>query len=115
MSEPSNQTLKVMIETIGKKGDERHEDYKEIQINMDKKLDIILEQTSRTQTKVDKHEWYFRAFWWALGALWVIVVIGVPFLYKLYNYSLDVKFDKFSDDNDDRIQQIFDERIEKLK
>lgn len=105
MNEPSNQTLKVMIESLEQKSDARHEDYqrrhdedKENHIKMDAKLDKILEQTIKTNGRVNKHDWYFKASWWLMGTLTTIMFIGIPLLYKLYNYSLDVRLKTISED-----------------
>lgn len=54
--EPSNETLKSMIDDLKEKSNERHAEYREIQTKMDKKLDIILEQTTKTNGRVTKLE-----------------------------------------------------------
>ncbi len=54
--EPSNQTLKSMIDDLKEKSNERHAEYKEIQHRMDEKLDIILSQTTKTNGRVTKLE-----------------------------------------------------------
>lgn len=56
MNEPSNQTLKVMIESLEKKGDARHEDYKDRHGKIETKLDNILDQTTKTNGRVTKLE-----------------------------------------------------------
>jgi len=89
---PSNETLHAMILDMKEDSKTRHADYKEIQLKMDAKLDKILEQTLKTNGRVNKHDFFFKIMWWSLGFVASILVIGIPLLYKLYNYSLDQKF-----------------------
>lgn len=50
-----------------------------------------LKQAQRTNGRVNRHDWYFKAVWWALGAAWSLLLLGVPLLWRLLSAQIDVK------------------------
>lgn len=57
----------------------------------DKNLETIKEQTIKTNGRVNKHDWNFKALWWGLGALWTLLLLGVPITYKIVINDLNYK------------------------
>lgn len=43
-------------------------------------------QVYKTNGRVTKHDWYFRALWWALGICGTILVLIVPSIIKFINH-----------------------------
>ena len=54
-------------------------------------LVAIKEQTTRTNGRVNKLEWWRGAFIWALGAMWTLLLIVIPLLYKAFYKDLYYK------------------------
>lgn len=101
---PTTNELLIMLDEMKSRSEERHQEYKErdseiIGMLKDIKSEISLtkEQAIKTNGRVNKHDWYFKAMWWALGAAWTVILIGVPLLYKLLNWSIDVKLKSTAD------------------
>jgi len=72
----SAETLEVMIQDMKETSDARHNDYKETNMKfmealktIETKIDATLSQALKTNGRVNKHDWYFKAAWWALGSL----------------------------------------------
>lgn len=57
----------------------------------DRTLGEIRDQTIKTNGRVNRHDWYFKALWWSLGAMWTALLIGVPILYKIVSSDLNYK------------------------
>lgn len=80
----NNYSIKEFIEhamdDIKEKIDTIHTDVKDIKI-----------QTTRTNGRVSKLEWWRSGFIWALGAMWTLALIVVPLLYKAFYRDIDYK------------------------
>lgn len=76
----NNYTIKEYIEHAFKDMKEKmeimHDDIKETKV-----------QAQKTNGRVNRHDWYFKAIWWALGAAWTLILIGIPLLYNLLVYD----------------------------
>lgn len=97
MAEITPNELKIMLEDLKEKSEERHKDYKERDIKfmallekMDTKLDAVVTQTTRTNGRVNKHDWYFKAMWWATGAAWTLIVIGAPLMWSAIKTQIKI-------------------------
>jgi hypothetical protein len=97
MSDITPKELKIMLEDLKEKSEERHKDYKERDIKfmallekMDTKLDAVVIQTTKTNGRVNKHDWYFKAMWWATGAAWTLVVIGAPLMWGAIKMQIKI-------------------------
>lgn len=83
MSEDSysiKEFITISFKEMNEKIESVHEDVK-----------LTKEQTIKTNGRVNKHDWYFKVIWWALGSAWTLVLIGVPLAYRLFSYTLDLK------------------------
>lgn len=89
--EPTNSELKIMLDNLIDKSDQRHLDYKETHNTMIKTLKEILEQAQKTNGRVNRLEWWKMAFVGALGAVWTLILIVLPLLYKSFYKNLDYK------------------------
>lgn len=122
MLEDFKESTKKEFEGMKERSEERHLDYKANDVKtlqmlekLDTKLDTVVIQTTKTNGRVNKHDWYVKVFMWAMGALWTVLLIGVPLLYKLYNYSLEQRLKDFSSINKEQINEVFDERINRME
>jgi len=51
----------------------------------DATLSRIETQTTMTNGRVNKIEWQIKAFWWALGVLWGLLVMSFPSMVRFIN------------------------------
>ncbi len=93
------------------KSEERHTEYRKRDDEIVTMLKEIKEQTIKTNGRVNKHDWYFKAMWWALGTIWTVTLIGIPLLYNLFTWSLDVKLKESSQ----QVVSLFEEKITLLE
>jgi len=91
MTKPTPNELQIMLNDMKQRSEERHDEYRQHDNEIMQMLKEIKEQTLKTNGRVNKHDWYFKAMWWALGAIWTVTLIGIPLLYNLFTWSLDVK------------------------
>jgi len=89
--DPTTNELQIMLSDMKETSEERYTEYRKRDDEIVTMLKEIKEQTVKTNGRVNKHDWYFKAMWWALGAIWTVTLIGIPLLYNLFTWSLDVK------------------------
>lgn len=97
----NNYSIKEFIEhamdDIKEKIDTIHTDVKEIKA-----------QTTRTNGRVSKLEWWRSGFIWVLGAMWTLALIVIPLLYKAFYKNLDYKIK-------DAVVQAVDNKVNKIE
>lgn len=93
LDEPTNRELKIMLDNEKQRNDDKHKEILDILAKVSATINETLVQAQKTNGRVNKHEWYFKAIWWALGAAWVVLLIGIPLLYQLLTYSIQIKID----------------------
>ena len=57
----------------------------------DKTLERIEVQTTKHNGRMSKLEWWRSAFVWSISAIWGLILIVVPLLYKAFYRDLDYK------------------------
>lgn len=70
---------------------------KEHLMNQDKDLKDIKVQTTATNGRVNKLEWWQRTVVWALGVLWVFLIVIIPVLYKVAQHEQERVINKVID------------------
>ncbi len=89
--EPTNRELKIMFDLSEKRSDEKHQELLGILSHVQETGSATLLQARTTNGRVNKHDWYFKAMWWALGAAWIVLLVGLPLLYQIFIYTLNVR------------------------
>lgn len=102
--DPTTRELKLMFENLEKRSEEKH---KEVLDNLSELKDSINQTNEQVRgtnknvstlaNKGNTHTTYFKIIWWALGAAWVLLVIGLPLLYNIIVFGLDVRISRAID------------------
>lgn len=89
--EITTRELKIMLDQQEKRSDEKHADILIILNEVKSTGNMTLTQAQKTNGRVSRHDLYFKIMWWALGAIWTLIIIGIPLLYNLFMFGLNVK------------------------
>ena len=111
-----------MLKRLEEKFDEKNTDimsaFEKLQVISEKTLD----QATKTNGRVNKHDWTFKVIWIGLSGLWVVLLIGVPFLWKVFTLwieqrdlikqqQFEVKIDKVAVDVISQIEDKYDLQV----
>lgn len=114
--------LHLMLKRLEEKFDEKNTDimsaFEKLQVISEKTLD----QATKTNGRVNKHDWTFKVIWIGLSGLWVVLLIGVPFLWKVFTLwieqrdlikqqQFEVKIDKVAVDVISQIEDKYDLQV----
>lgn len=84
--EPTNRELKIMFDNLEEKMDEKHNDIMSALKGIDEKVTENVKQATLTNGKVAKLYWWKNGFVWAMGAVWTLILLGVPLGYMVLRY-----------------------------
>lgn len=86
MNEPTNRELKIMLDNQEKTMLEKHEDIMCTLKTIEEKVTENVKQATATNGKVAQLQWWKNGFVWAMGALWTLIIVGVPLGYGILRY-----------------------------
>ena len=90
MTKPTPSELQIMLNDMKERSEERHTEYREHDTEIMQMLREIKEQTLKTNGRVNKHDWYFKAMWWALGGLCSLSFIIIPLLWRSLKLQIEI-------------------------
>ena len=83
---PTNGELKIMFDNLEEKMEEKHHDVMDALSKIDSKMTQVAEQSTNTSGQVTQLFSDKKTFLWIVGALWTVILIGVPIGYAILRY-----------------------------
>jgi hypothetical protein len=88
MEQPTNRELKIMVDNLTQRFEEKHND---VMVKLEEISTIqkeSLKEAKSTNGKVAGLIWWKNSFVWALGALWALILIAFPVLRQIVRQEI---------------------------
>lgn len=115
MESPTNGELKIMLNNLEEKQVEKHRDIMESLREIKFDVKETMNQAKATNGRVNRHDMYFKIFWWSLGALGSFTLFSFPYLRQIVQIetrdSVNAAVSSAMRPYDDKINQTVQESI----
>lgn len=89
MEQPSNQSLKIMVDNLDRRTEERHREMSIVLMEIRSDVKEIKTQTVGLYQRVDKLEWWRSGIVWLVGFLITLVGLSFPVLRAIVKSEIE--------------------------